>query len=119
MPTVNIPLRVVYSKQDIRDAGKLAPSAGDAEVGSIDNKLNAVGAIITSETYGLSVLKTILDGVKVKVDDVHDETFGKWSIDLDAGTLTLYRVNGEILIVFDLTSAESSVPAYVQRAPRE
>jgi hypothetical protein len=52
------------------------------------------------------------------IADIHDETFGRWVIDPVENTLTLYRVNGDVLQVFDLTKTTAQVPAYIGRSPQ-
>jgi len=54
---------------------------------------------------------------QAKLTDLHDEAFGKWTLDPTAKTLTLYRANGTVLKVFNLTDTSSTVPAFIQRTP--
>ena len=79
-PTETIPL------QDVRDAMKLAPSAGDSALNSIDERLSAlydplfglemieekldneVAAPIANVTYGLSALQVILDAIATSTE---------------------------------------------------
>lgn len=71
------------------------------------------------------VLDDSVAAIKVKTDtiewaditDLHDEAFGRWTLDPTAKTLTLYRGNGTVLKVFDLTDTASTVPAFIQRTP--
>ena len=51
--------------------------------------------------------------------DLEDVAFGKWVVDPDADTLTLYRVDGVTpLIVFDLTPAITTGPGHIARTPQ-
>lgn len=53
-----------------------------------------------------------------KLTDIHDEAFGKWTLDPIAKTLTLYRADGvAILKQFNLTDTLSSVPNFIGRTP--
>lgn len=47
-----------------------------------------------------------------------DETFGRWVVDIVAKTMTLYKSNGDVLKVFDLTSTDETVPVFIERVPR-
>lgn len=54
----------------------------------------------------------------VDTTDIKDVGLGKWVVDPDAGTLTLYRIDGiTVLKVFDLTESSDIIPAYVARVP--
>lgn len=63
--------------------------------------------------------------VKAKTDTINwaditmvlDVSLGKWDIDIQANTLTLYRQNGTVLKTFTLTPTQSQVPAYITRLP--
>lgn len=51
-------------------------------------------------------------------DDLGDEAFGKWVLDKDLNTLTLYKADGvTVLRTFNLGTAVGDVPAYVTRTP--
>ena len=55
--------------------------------------------------------------VQALVADMHDESFGRWTLDAVNNTLTLYRLNGSVMQVFNLTRAVGTPPAYVARTP--
>lgn len=62
---------------------------------------------------------TTLSGIQNKVDDNHDEAFGKWVLDPTAKTLTLYKSNNvTVLKVFDLTDTAANIPAFIARTPQ-
>jgi hypothetical protein len=50
--------------------------------------------------------------------DMHDETLGEWVLDPDAKTLTLKRIDGSTLVVFDLTDTTRTLPSFIGRTPR-
>lgn len=52
------------------------------------------------------------------IADLHDEAFGKWTFDKDALTLTLLKVNGDPLTVFDLTDTTSAINPILTRTPQ-
>lgn len=57
--------------------------------------------------------------VSGQVKDLHDEAFGRWTIDTTGNTLTLYKVNGTVLKVFDLTVAPfNAIKPFKERIPR-
>jgi len=49
--------------------------------------------------------------------DLHSEAFGKWVVNPVANELTLYREDGSVLQVFQLTPTAATVPTYVARTP--
>jgi len=52
------------------------------------------------------------------LQDLHDEAFGKWILDPDGKTMTLYKGDGvTVLQTFNLTEAAGAVPAFIERAP--
>lgn len=50
--------------------------------------------------------------------ELHEETFGRWVVDPENNTMTLYKANGNVLKTFDLTRATGEVAAYVERVPQ-
>lgn len=50
--------------------------------------------------------------------DLHDETFGTWTVDPTGKTLTLLKVDGSALKAFDLTSTATDVPSFIVRTPQ-
>lgn len=52
------------------------------------------------------------------LSDVHDETLGEWILNPDAKTLTLLRIDGTTLKVFDLTDTTRTLPSFIGRTPR-
>ena len=51
------------------------------------------------------------------VDDLHDESFGRWVLNPSTSTWTLYRKNGTVMQVFNMKVAVGDVPPYVERTP--
>ena len=61
----------------------------------------------------------VKNGGTTVLEDLHDEAFGKWSMDTTANTLTLYKADGTTTLkVFDLTATSSTVSVYVTRTPQ-
>jgi hypothetical protein len=59
------------------------------------------------------------DITAAKINEMHDEAFGKWELDPTAKTLTLYMADGiSILKVFDLTDTTGTVPSFIGRTPQ-
>jgi hypothetical protein len=79
--------------------------------------IDAAGRLRNSSSGALLTTDPRLDNLAL-IADIHDETFGRWIIDPTENTLTLYRVNGNVLQVFDLTKTTAAVPAYIERSPR-
>lgn len=73
-----------------------------------DVKVNNSVSLIIGNSAGLIA--------SPKIDDLHDEAFGEWEVNLGANTLTLKRVNGEVLQVFTLTESGSQ-KFYTKRVP--
>lgn len=65
-------------------------------VQSIKSKVDLLPADPATETT-LSILDT-------KLEDIHDEVVGRWSVDKASQTLTLFRKNGMVLKSFNLIS---------------
>lgn len=98
---------------------------GQITVGDIEaSEVLAKEATVAANGTAIALLPTLAEiegSVKWnKLDDLHDEALGRWVLDKDAKTLTLYRASGAVLKVFDLIepSAGSPVPAFVERTPR-
>ena len=73
---------------------------------------------IESTTYQRDIDTFLLTSIQAKLQDLHDENFGKWIIDHNANTLTLYRKNGiDILKIFNLGLTTDDVPCYISRTP--
>ena len=60
--------------------------------------------------------RSIVD-IAALVDDLHDEALGKWVLNPSTSKLTLYRLDGSVMQVFNLKVAVGDVPPYVERAP--
>lgn len=57
--------------------------------------------------------------VGLLLQDLHDEATGKWIMNPNDNTMTLYREDGiTVLKVFDLTPAIGDVPSYIERTPQ-
>ncbi len=73
---------------------------------------------LVKDTYDVGIYTYNLEAdVADLVDDLHDEALGRWVLNVVAKTLTLYRVDGSVLRVFNLTVAAKDVPPYVGRTP--
>lgn len=70
------------------------------------------------EHQQLGSLGAEVQGITETIDDLHDEALGKYVLDPIAKTMTLYRQNGSVLQVFDLTTTTDNVPAFIARIPR-
>ena len=52
------------------------------------------------------------------LQDLHDVGLGRWKMDPDTNTLTLYKADGfTVLQAFDLTAAGVPVAPYLERVP--
>lgn len=95
--------------------GSPAPTS-DTVIASGEMKVGGdveVERITLSEIEGSAVLAK-----QAKLDDLHDEAFGKWNLDPTAKTLTLYKSDGAtVLKTFNLTTTPSTVPAFIRRTP--
>ena len=92
-----------------------------------DSRLNNLDTTIGSRLASASYIapdNSSITAIKLKTDniqwgditDIKDEALGKWVLDPDLNTLTLYRQDGvTILKTFSLTSTTQIVPAYIQR----
>jgi hypothetical protein len=58
-----------------------------------------------------------LAALKLATDDLKDEAFGRWHLDFDTDTMTLYRADGTVLKTFQLTRTTDSAPNYIERTP--
>jgi hypothetical protein len=86
------------TQQQVRDAMKLAPSAGDPDAGSIDDKLNGISAgsgsgaftIIVPVTDGTDPLQNILVSMTLNgiAYTARTDADGNATFNLDAGTYT-------------------------------
>jgi hypothetical protein len=97
--------------------------AGDERLDNLDAKISEVSAevdltpVLTAVGSPLQTGDTRLNNLAL-IANIHDETFGRWVIDPIENTLTLYRSNGDMLQVFDLTKTTATVPAYIERMPK-
>lgn len=72
-----------------------------------------------AQSAQFDTIQAALAALQVMSEDLHHEAFGRWNLDFAQNTLTLYRANGTVLKVFDLTrTADPAPPAYIQRQPR-
>lgn len=53
----------------------------------------------------------------VFLGDLHDETFGTWTVDPSGNTLTLLKADGSALKTFNIGSTTDDVPNYISRTP--
>jgi hypothetical protein len=83
---------------------------------------SAVARTLTAGTKDAEI-----DAIKAKTDtvnwpditDLKDEALGKWVLDHQANTLTLYRTDGvTVLKTFLLEATGDAVPAYITRTPQ-
>lgn len=82
----------------------------------LGNKLD----IAVSEVWDeLKINHTITGSMAERLQDIHDESFGKWILDPTGQTLTLYKSDGiTILKTFNLESTTDNVPAFISRIPQ-
>jgi len=82
----------------------------------LGNRLNRTISSIWDE---LKSDHTISGSMAERLQDIHDESFGKWVLDPTGQTLTLYKADGiTILKAFNLGSTTDSVPAFISRIPQ-
>jgi len=82
----------------------------------LGNRLNRTISSIWDE---LKSDHTISGSMAERLQDIHDESFGKWILDPTSQTLTLYKADGvTILKTFNLGSTTDSVPAFISRTPQ-
>lgn len=63
-------------------------------------------------------IESQLSTLQEQTRDLHGEALGRWVLDPDADTMTLFREDGSVLKVFDLTRVLGEAPAYAARTPR-
>jgi len=82
----------------------------------LGNKLDIAVSAVWDE---LKSDHTITGSMAERLQDIHDESFGKWVLDPTGQTLTLYKADGvTILKTFNLGSTTDSVPAFISRNPQ-
>jgi hypothetical protein len=92
--------------------------------GSFGKLLSAVGGGADPETIAQAVLDVLLSETPVAgslgeiLQNLRDEAFGRWAVDLTENTLTMYKTDGSVLKVFDLTSTADTVPIFIGRTPQ-
>lgn len=76
--------------------------------------------IIAGNSAGLVAAGvTMTPAQEQKIDDLHDEAFGKWVLDPTNDTLNLYQVGtATVLASFNLTATVGDVSAYIERIPK-
>ncbi len=98
----------------------------DTEV-VLDKSVASLNDISTAEvnTEVDNALDTAIPGsptagsINARMVDLHDEAFGKWTVDPTGKTLTLLKADGiTTLKVFDLTSTATDVPSFIVRTPQ-
>ena len=92
--------------------GEIDLANGDIILGTFKNAntAQAIAALIQIEDP---------DVYKADLTDLEDVALGKWVVDPDANTMTLYRIDGVTpLIVFDLTPATTTGPGHIARTPQ-
>lgn len=92
------------------------PSKGESNFDHAAFTLSGVGAI-TATPQAYTSFPQSADVAPI-VNDLNDVALGKWVVDPEANTLTLYRIDGiTVLKVFDLTASSDIIPAYLARVP--
>jgi len=86
------------------------PAADHVAPGSTGRSIKDTGDAVV-DTYNL------LADVSDFVNDLHDEALGKWVLNSKTSELTLYRLDGSVMQVFNLKVAVGDVPPYVERSP--
>jgi len=82
---------------------------------SIDN---SNGAVVVSQMVDPAAGGSLTTEQNTMLTDLHDEALGKWVVDPQGNTLTLYRADGiTVLKTFNLISTGNSVPTFIQRTP--
>lgn len=82
----------------------------------LGNKLDIAVSAVWDE---LKTDHIIPGSMAEKLQDIHDESFGKWILDPVDQTLTLYKADGiTILKTFNLGSTTDSIPAFLSRTPQ-
>jgi hypothetical protein len=96
---------VILTSQSIRDAMKLAPTAGDPDVGSVDKHLDDIltnTALTGASHITLTFLKTAttipLEGVSVTVRNSTD-TMTKGIVETDANGITEFNIDDDTYIL--------------------
>lgn len=120
VPSLNITFEIRQSSTN-----NLIHSGTMANVGSVyttEVTLTSVGSyravFITPANYENGFLSlSVVEDYLGMVEDIRDEALGKMVLNPTAKTLTLYRVNGTVFKVFDLTTTTNDVPTIVGRTP--
>lgn len=101
------------------------PPAPDGTIDAADRARLGVGYGGVEASAGggggpvtLEHVYNLLQAVDDKVDDLHDEAFGRWHLDSNNKTLTMYRKDGTTLAVFDLNDTTATIAAIIERVPR-
>lgn len=64
-----------------------------------------------------TALEASVQAIRQTTDSLKDEAFGRWVMNTDQDTMTLYREDGSVLKVFQLLRAADQPPAYIGRVP--
>lgn len=84
---------------------------------------DSTGVVLQSENNPDEYLNTIsmnIDTIENKLIDIHDDHFGKWTLDVTTNpyVLTKYRADGiTVLATFNLTPTTKKVTPSLQRIP--
>jgi len=78
---------------------------------------NIYDKLLTHPTLAEIEASTVL-AKEATLKDVHDEALGKWVVDPTAKTLTLYRIDGSVLKVFNLGFTAATVDKFISRIPQ-
>ena len=102
---------------DIDGVGNLIDNSSGSAIVSYDGLISP--SIISESVWEKALSESkIVGSAGLALNDILDESLGKWFLDHNANTLTLYRIDGTVLKVFDLTTTTGSVPVYTGRNPQ-
>lgn len=104
--TEHATLKGLYEKSESRTAWNDGKYTITAYVSTDLNTIIASGSL------------EIINDLEITPKDLHDNAFGTWTFDRAAKTLTLLRVDGSVLKVFDLTTIAIAIDPVIARTPQ-
>jgi hypothetical protein len=94
----------------------ITPASANVVRSTASNLALAYGLTGSQEAQN-ALIQSLLSIIQTQTDDLYQEAFGRWAIDFNANTLSLYRTNGTLLQVFNLSRSNDQPPNYVERVP--
>ncbi len=109
-------LDVLDVSAEVTGVGAQVTGVG-GQVSGVADQVDDVADQVTGVGVQVSDVADRVEDIIDTTDDLHDEALGRWVLNPAAQTLTLYRADGSVLRVFNLTLAAADVPPYIARTP--